>query len=70
MKTLHKVFYDELRKLGLRAHHAKQAYSYAKAVVKSAKKNGGRKPILRKLTARVDMYDYKLDRYHLFKYPM
>ena len=27
----------------------------------SARANGGRKPVLRKLSARVDKYDYKLD---------
>ena len=59
--TLHRIFYEELRKLGLRAHHAKQVYSYAKAIIKSAKRSGGRKPILRKLTARIDKYDYRLN---------
>ena len=61
IKTLHKMFYEELRGLGLRAHHVKQIYSYAKAIVKSAKRNNGKKPIVRKLTARVDKYDYRLD---------
>jgi putative transposase len=30
-------------------------------MVESAKSSGGRKPILKKLTARVDKYDYKLE---------
>jgi len=60
-KKLHEAFYEELRKLGLRAHHVKQVYTYAKSIVDSAKSNGGKKPVLRKLTARVDRYDYKLD---------
>jgi len=60
-KKLHEEFYGKLRRLGFRAHHVKQIYTYAKSVVDSAKANGGRKPILRKLTARVDRYDYKLD---------
>jgi putative transposase len=34
---------------------------YAKSLVKSAKSNGGRKPVLRRLSARIDRYDYKLD---------
>ena len=59
--TLHRAFYDELMGYGFRAHHAKQVYSYAKAIVKSAKGNGGRRPVLRRLTARVDRYDYRLD---------
>ena len=61
IKTLHRMFYDELRKSGLRAHHVKQVYSYAKAIIKSAKKNSGKKPVLRRLTARIDKYDYKLE---------
>ena len=60
-KKLHEMFYGKLRKIGFRAHHAKQIYTYAKSVVDSARANGGRKPILRKLTARVDRYDYRLD---------
>jgi len=55
------MFYGKLRKLGLRAHHVKQIYTYAQSVVVSARSNGGKKPILRKLTARIDKYDYKLD---------
>ncbi|MEM3987226.1 MAG: hypothetical protein QXZ22_01275, partial [Sulfolobales archaeon] len=61
IKTLHRMFYSELRNRGFRAHHVKQIYVYAKAVVKACKKSGGRKPVLRKLTARVDKYDYRLD---------
>ena len=61
LKTLHKMFYEKLRKFGFRAHHAKQVYSYARAIVKSAKGNSDRKPISRKLTARIDKYDYRLD---------
>ena len=60
-KKLNEMFYGKLRKIGFRAHHAKQIYTYAKSVVDSARANGGRKPILRKLTARVDRYDYRLD---------
>ncbi|MEM1918112.1 MAG: zinc ribbon domain-containing protein, partial [Sulfolobales archaeon] len=44
-----------------RAHHVKQVYTYAKAVVRACKKSGGRKPVLRRLTARIDRYDYRLD---------
>ena len=48
-------------KLGLRAHHAKEVYVYAESLVGSARGNGGRKPVLRKLSARIDKYDYRLD---------
>ncbi|MEM4694919.1 MAG: transposase, partial [Ignisphaera sp.] len=61
ISTLHKMFYGELRKHGFRAHHVKQIYIYAKAVVKSSKQNNGRKPVLRKLSARIDRYDYRLN---------
>jgi putative transposase len=60
-KKLHKLFYNGLVSMGFRAHHAKEVYVYAKSLVDSAKSNSGRKPILRKLSARIDKYDYKLD---------
>ena len=60
-KKLHKLFYNGLVSMGFRAHHAKEVYVYAKSLVDSARSNGGRKPILRKLSARIDKYDYKLD---------
>ena len=60
-KKLHKLFYNDLVSLGFRAHHAKEIYVYAESVIKSARGNGGRKPILRKLSARIDKYNYKLD---------
>ncbi|MEM1623294.1 MAG: hypothetical protein QW543_04065 [Sulfolobales archaeon] len=61
IKTLHKMFYNELRKHSFRAHHVKQVYTYAKAVVRASKQSGGKKPVLRRLTARLDKYDYRLD---------
>ncbi|MEM1623100.1 MAG: RNA-guided endonuclease TnpB family protein [Sulfolobales archaeon] len=61
IKTLHKMFYNELRKHSFRAHHVKQIYVYAKAVVRATKQSGGKKPVLRRLTARIDRYDYRLD---------
>ncbi|MEM4518689.1 MAG: hypothetical protein QXH46_05035, partial [Sulfolobales archaeon] len=61
IKALHKMFYSELMRYGFRAHHVKQVYTYAKAVVRASRQNGGRKPVLRRLTARVDRYDYRLD---------
>jgi len=58
---LHRLFYNNLVSMGFRAHHAKEIYIYANSLVESAKSNGGRKPVLRKLGARVDKYDYRLD---------
>jgi putative transposase len=60
-RKLHRLFYNDLVKLGFRAHHAKEIYVYAKSLVESARSNGGRKPVLRKLSARIDKYDYKLN---------
>jgi len=48
-------------KHGFRAHHVKQIYVYAKAIARASKQNSGKKPVLRKLSARLDKYDYKLD---------
>ena len=55
------MFYEKLRMLGFRAHHVKKIYTYAQSVVDSARSNGGRKPVLKKLATRVDKYDYRLD---------
>ncbi|MCC6034449.1 MAG: transposase, partial [Desulfurococcaceae archaeon] len=60
-RKLHKLFYNDLVSMGFRAHHAKEIYVYANSLVESARSNGGRKPVLRKLSARIDKYDYKLD---------
>jgi putative transposase len=59
-RKLHRLFYSYLVSMGFRAHHAKEIYIYAKSLVDSAKSNGGRKPVLRRLSARIDKYDYKL----------
>ena len=55
------MFYKLLRKQGFRAHQAKQIYKYALALVKATKRNGGKKPVLGKLSARVDRYDARVD---------
>jgi putative transposase len=60
-RKLHRLFYSDLVSMGFRAHHAKEIYVYAESLVDSARSNGGRKPVLRKLSARVDKYDYRLD---------
>jgi putative transposase len=60
-RKLHRLFYSDLVPMGFRAHHAKEIYVYANSLVDSARSNSGRKPVLRKLSARVDKYDYRLD---------
>ncbi len=57
INQLHQIFYKILRRQGFRAHQAKQIYKYALSIVKSAKNNGGRKPVLRKISTRLDKYD-------------
>ncbi len=57
----HQMFYRILRRQGFRAHQCKQIYKYALSIVKSVKNNGGKKPVLRKLSARLDKYDAKVD---------
>ena len=60
-RRLHYRFYRLLRNRGFRAHHCHKIERRAREVVKATKRNNGRKPILRKLTARLDYQDYKLD---------
>ncbi len=61
LRELHHRFYRILRNQGFRAHHCHKIERRAKEVVKATKKNNGSKPVLRKLTARLDYQDYKLD---------
>jgi len=61
IKELHHRFYKILRKQGLRAHHCHKIERRAREVVKAVKRNKGSKPVLRKLTARLDQWDYRLD---------
>ncbi len=60
-KELHHRFYKILRKQGFRAHHCHKIERRAREVVKAVKKNNGSKPVLRKLTARLDKWDHRLD---------
>jgi len=60
-KKLHRLFYIDLVSMGFRAHHAKEIYIYARSLMESARSNSSRKPILRRLSARIDKYDYRLD---------
>lgn len=61
MSELHKRFYESLREKGFRAHHVKEIYKSIRELVIATKKNKGSKPTLKKLTARLDIYDAKLD---------
>ncbi len=61
IKELHHRFYKTLRKQGFRAHHCHKIERRAREVAKATKKNKGSKPVLRKLTARLDKWDYRLD---------
>ena len=61
IKQLHGMFYRELRGWGFRAHHVSEIYRRAKEAVKATKRNGGSRPVLRRLTARLHQYEYRLD---------
>jgi len=58
---MHQMFYRILRKQGFCAHQSKQIYKYALAIVRSARENNGKKPVLKKLSARLDKYDAGVD---------
>ncbi len=60
IKELHHRFYKNLRKQGFRAHHIHKIERRAREIVKATKRNRGSKPILRKLTARLDYQDYRI----------
>jgi len=57
----HQMFYGILRKYGFRAHVARNIYNTAIALVESAKGNGGSKPIVRRLSVRLDYQDARVD---------
>jgi len=61
IKKLHAMFYDKLRRLGFRAHHVSEIYKRAREVVEATKRNRSSKPVLRRLTARISIYDYRID---------
>ncbi len=61
INQLHQMFYKILREQGFRAHQCKQIYKYALSIVKSARKNNGKKPVLKKLSVRLDKYDAVVD---------
>ena len=59
--TLHEIYYERLRARGFRAHHVSEIYKRAREVVGATKSNGGSRPLLRRLTARIHPLDYKID---------
>jgi putative transposase len=59
--TLHRVYYERLRDRGFRAHHASEIYKRAREIVEATKGNGGSRPLLKKLTARIHPLDYRID---------
>ena len=59
--TLHEIYYERLRSRGFRAHHVSEIYKRAGEIVEATKGNGGSRPSLRRLTARIHPLDYKID---------
>jgi len=57
----HQLLYLLLRSYGFRAHIVRNIYSTALALVKSAKENNGSKPIVKKMSARFDYQDSRVD---------
>jgi putative transposase len=57
----HRMFYNVLRSHGFRAHASRNIYEYALALVKAVKENNGSKPTLRKLSARLDYQDARVE---------
>jgi putative transposase len=57
----HRMFYQMLRSYGFRAHVARNIYEYALALVKAARESNGGKPTLRKLSARLDYQDARVE---------
>jgi putative transposase len=58
---VHRMFYNVLRGYGFRAHVARNIYDQALALVKATRESNGSKPVLRKLSARLDYQDAKVD---------
>jgi putative transposase len=57
----HQMFYAMLRSYGLRAHVARNVYEQALALVKASRENDRSRPTIRKLSARLDYQDAKVD---------
>jgi len=57
----HQMLYNVLRSYEFRAHVAKNIYSTALALVKSAKQIKGSKPVIKRLSTRLDYQDARVD---------
>jgi len=57
----HQMFYNILRSHGFRAHVARNIYSHALTLVESTRKNKGSKPVIKKLSARLDYQDARVE---------
>ncbi len=58
---LHQLFYPMLRNYGFRAHVARNIYNMGLSLVESARRNNGSKPVVKKLSSRLDYQDAKVD---------
>ena len=56
---IHQMFYSILRIYGFRAHVSRNIYEYA--LVKTARESTGGKPVLRRVSARLDYQDARVD---------
>ncbi len=50
----HQMFYNVLKGYGFRAHVARNIYDQALALVKATRESNGSKPVLKKLSTRLD----------------
>jgi len=57
----HQMFYVILRGYGLRAHVARNIYEQALALVKASRENCGSRPTVKRLSARLDYCDARVD---------
>jgi putative transposase len=57
----HQMFYQMLKSYGFRAHVARNIYGCALALVKAVRESSGGKPVLRKLSARLDYQDARVE---------
>jgi len=58
---VHQLLYPMLRSYGFRAHVARNIYSTALTLVKSAKENNGSRPVVKKMSVRLDYQDARVD---------
>ena len=61
MSQAHQLFYLMLRSYGFRAHVARNICKTALALVKSTRENKGSKPLIRKMSTRLDYQDARVD---------